>query len=65
MKPTCDVLYWHLRIILLSYFSKRRMDIKEEGPVDVVAAHLSKVRLIPAENTQKKHISVFTNITQL
>lgn len=25
------------------------MDIKKEGPVDVVASHLSKVGLVPAE----------------
>lgn len=34
---------------LPSHFSKRRMDVKKEGPVDVVAPHLSKVCLIPAE----------------
>lgn len=35
-----------------SHFSKRRVDVKEEGPVDVVAAHLPKVCLIPAETHQ-------------
>lgn len=32
-----------------SHFSKRGVNVKEEGPVDVVAAHLPKVCLIPAE----------------
>ena len=38
----------------LSHFSKRRMDIEKEGPVDVVASHLPKVRLVPAETPKKK-----------
>lgn len=35
-----------------SHFSKRRVNVKEEGPVDVVASHLPKVCLIPAETHQ-------------
>lgn len=58
-----------------AYFAKRRVDIKEEGSVDVVAPHLSKVSLVPATtykdpgviNGEHKHPSpVFTpaaNIT--
>lgn len=37
------------------HFSKRRMDVKKEGPVDVVASHLSKVCLIPAETQNTSH----------
>lgn len=44
-----------------SHFSKRRMDIEKEGPVDVVASHLPKVRLVPAE-TPKKHAITYKNL---
>lgn len=33
---------------LLSHFSKRRVDVKEKRPVDVVTSHFAKVRLVPA-----------------
>lgn len=29
------------------------MDVKKEGPVDVVASHLSKVGLVPAETPKR------------
>lgn len=38
---------------LSSHLSKGRMDIKKEGPVDVVASHLSKVGLVPAETPKR------------
>lgn len=40
----------------ISHFSKRRMDIKEERPVDVVTSHLSKVRLIPTDDKQNDSV---------
>ena len=30
------------------HFSERRMDVEEEGPVDVPAPHLAEVGLVPA-----------------
>lgn len=36
-----------------SHFSKRGVNVKEEGPVDVVASHLPEVCLVPAETHQR------------
>lgn len=46
------------------YLPQRGMDIKEKGPINVVASHLPKMSFIPTGKNSNKTQTAITNLRQ-